>query len=218
MGGKRPVLLFAAAALLLVVVAARGASPVPSSINDVSIGRGLPSISLDGSSVPGNGPLSSPGDPETLAKVVVALVVILFVLAIVMSVLSWLRTRRRLGVGHVVEAVEGTVDGVPRFRLKEAVRHARDVLAREGGPPRDAVIEAWVILENAAEHKRAPHETATEFTVALLAEENADEAALRELRTLYQRARFGTGTSGTVDDDSATRARDALDRILATIR
>ena len=118
-------------------------------------------------------------------------------------------------MGHVVEAVEGTVDNVPRFRLKEAVQEARDILAREGGAPRDAVIEAWVTLENAADHKREPHETATEFTVALLEEENADEAALRELRTLYQRARFG---AGTVDDDSADRARDALDRILATIR
>jgi hypothetical protein len=207
-------LLFAAAALLLVVVAARGASPVPSSINDISLDRGLPPVSLSGG-VPGNGPLSAPGDPQTLAKIVIGLLIVLCVLAIVLSVISALRTRRRLGVGHVIESVEGTIDTVPRMRLREAVQEARDILAREGGRPRDAVIEAWVTLENAAEHKRAPHETATEFTVALLEEENADEAALRELRTLYQRARFG---HTDVDADSAALARDALDRILVTIR
>ena len=216
MGGKRSSLYFAAAALLLVVVAARGASPVPSEINDVTLDRGLPPIFLGGDpQLPGNGPLSAPGDPQTLAKIVVALLIIVCVLGIVLSALSAWRRRGRIGVGHVIETVEGTIDTVPRMRLKDAVREARDILAREGGAPRDAVIEAWVTLENAAEHKRAPHETATEFTVALLEKENADEAALRDLRTLYQRARFGhTG----LDDDSADRARDALDRILATIR
>jgi hypothetical protein len=216
MGGKRPVLLFAAAGLLLVVVAARGASPVPSTINDVSLDRGLPPVFLGESDFPGNGPLSAPGDPQTLARIVIGLLVVLIVLAVVLSVLSALRSRRRVDAVHVTETVEGTIDTVPRLRLREAVQEARDLLAREGGVPRDAVIEAWVTLENATEHRRAPHETATEFTVALLAEENADEAALRELRTLYQRARFG---AGTVDDDAAAgRARDALDRILVTLR
>lgn len=214
MGGKRPVLLFAAASLLLVVVAARGASPVPSSINDLNLDRGLPPLSL--TNVGGGGGRFAPGgDPMLAAKIIVGLLILMAVLAIGLSVLSFLKKRRLLGVGHVIETVEGTVDTVPRFRLKEAVERARDILARPGGAPRDAVIEAWVSLEGAAEHKRAPHETATEFTVALLEKENADEAALRELRGLYQRARFG---AGDVDADSATRARDALDRILATIR
>lgn len=215
MGGKRSALYFAAAALLIVVVAARGVSPVPSAINDVSLDRGLPSVFLGGSNSSGNGPLSAPGDPQTFAKVVVALLIIVCMLGIVLSAVSAWRRRGRVGVGHVVEAAEGTIDTVPRVRLKDVVQEARDILAREGGAPRDAVIAAWVTLENAADHKRAPHETATEFTVALLEKENADEAALRDLRTLYQRARFG---HTDVDDDSASRARDALDRILATIR
>lgn len=214
MGGKRSALLFAAAALLLVVVAARGASPVPSSINDLSLERGLPPLSLSGGSGGGGG-LTTTGDPALVTKIIVGLVILMAVLAVVLSVLSMLRRRRLLGVGHVIEPVEGTVDTIPRFRLKEAVEHARDILAREGGTPGDAVIEAWVSLESAAEHKRAPHETATEFTVALLEKENADEAALRELRTLYQRARFG---HTEIDADSAARARAALDRILVTIR
>jgi hypothetical protein len=43
-------------------------------------------------------------------------------------------------------------------------------------------------------------------------DENADD--LRELRTLYQRARFGHH-SGAGD---ARQAREALDRILVTLR
>lgn len=218
MGGNRPALLFAAAAsLLLVVVAARGGSPVPSAVNDLTIDRGLPSVTLRGASGPSSGMTSAP-DPALVGKVVLGLVIVLLIVAVVFGVLSALRRRRLLGVGHVIETVEGTVDSVPRMRLKEAVERARDILAREGGRPGDAVIEAWVTLENATEHKREPHQTATEFTVALLENENADEAALRELRTLYQRARFGGTDSDDGADDSATKARAALDRILATIR
>lgn len=114
----------------------------------------------------------------------------------------------------VTESVEGTIDTVMRLRLREAVEQARDTLVRAGGAPRDAVIQAWVTLESATDHGRAPHQTATEFTIALLAKENADEGALRELRTLYQRARFGHRSS----ERDADQARTALDRILATIR
>lgn len=215
MGGNRSALLFAAAAsLLVVVVAARGSSPVPSSINDLPLERGLPFISFRGSPAIGARASSAP-DPGLVVKVVVVLVVVMAVLAIVLAVLGALRRRRLIGVGGVVEASEGVVDSVPRFRLKEAVEQARDVLARTGGQPGDAVIAAWVTLENATEHTRAPHQTATEFTVALLTEENADEDALRELRTLYQHARFGRTA---IPADGPERARSALDRILVTIR
>ena len=216
MGGNRTALLFAAAAsLLLVVVAARGSSPVPSELNDIQLERGLPGVLLSPGNVGAHGTPAVDVDPDLVAKIVVGLLVVMCVLAVTLSVLSFLRGRRRLGVGQVVEAVEGTVDTVPRPRLKDAVEQARDLLARDGGEPGDAVIAAWVTLENAAEHTREPHQTATEFTVALLADERADEAALRELRTLYQRARFSaTG----VDAGSAARARAALEQILATIR
>lgn len=216
MGGNRTALLFAAAAALLVaVVAASGRSPVPSSMNDVPLERGLPGVLLSPATVGIHRNINVGGDPELVAKIIVALVIVMAVLAITLSLVSFLRTRRMLGVGKVVDPLEGTIDTVPRIRLKEAVAAARDLLVREGGRPRDAVIEAWVTLENAADHKRAPHETATEFTVGLLEKENADEGALRELRTLYQRARFG---QDPVDDDSVTRARAALERIMATIR
>jgi hypothetical protein len=217
MRGLRPAAIIAACGfLLLVVVVARGESAVPHKLRDLPIERGLPAVQLSGRGGSAAGLQFSPGDPALAAKIVIALAGILIVLALTLSTLSWLRNRLRgrAGIGTVVEPVEGTIDTVLRLRLKDAVTQARDLLVRAGGAPRDAVIQAWVTLENATEHRRAPHETATEFTISLLEKENADEAALRDLRTLYQRARFGHD-SGERD---ATAARDALDRILATIR
>jgi hypothetical protein len=219
MRGSRPALLLAAAALLLLVVfVARGESSVPSSLTDLTLRRGLPGITLHGASTPSLGsPVHIDVDPTLVAKIVVTLVVVVLVVALVLSILSARRSRRRGGIGDLIDLidpVEGTIDTVLRLRLREAVEQARDMLGRPGGEPRDAVIRAWVALESATEHQRAPHQTATEFTVALLAKETADEEALRELRTLYQRARFGHHSG----ESDATAAKNALDRILATIR
>jgi hypothetical protein len=213
-------LLAAAALLLLVVLAARGESAVPSSMNDVPLSRGFLGIPSGGNSLPSLGqPFTIDADPNLVAKIVIVVVALALVLAIVLSVLSSLRARKlnRIGIGDLidpVDPVEGTIDTVLRLRLRDAVEQARDILARPGGVPHDAVIRAWVTLEGATEHTRAPHQTATEFTVALLEKEAADATALRELRVRYQRARFGHQSS----QDDADAARAALDRILATIR
>lgn len=217
MRGTRPASIIAACGfLLLVVLVARGESAVPHKLRDLPIERGLPAVQLSGGSSGNAGLQFSPGDPALAAKIVIGLAGILILLALTLSTLTWLRSRLRgrAGIGTIVEPVEGTIDTVMRLRLKDAVTQARDLLVRPGGAPRDAVIQAWVTLEGAAEHKRAPHETASEFTFSLLEKENADEGALRELKTLYQRARFGHDSG----EGDATAARDALDRILATIR
>jgi hypothetical protein len=206
----------AVALLLLVVLVARGESAVPSQMHDPRIEQGLPFLKSSGNSASRYGLQFSPNDVELAAKVVIGLAVVMLLLAVGLSVLSAIRNRirDRGGIGDVDEPVEGTIDTVMRLRLRDAVQQARDSLVREGGEPRDAVIRAWVTLENATEHKRAPHQTATEFTVSLLANEAADEDALHQLRTLYQRARFGHRG----DEHDAVAAGHALDRILATIR
>ena len=215
-GSRRALSVAAAALLLLVVLVARGESAVPSAMIDTPIEQGLPFLSGGSNSGSGYGLQYSPNDVELAVKVVIGLAVIMLLLAVGLSVLAAIRNRlrNRGGIGDVTDPVEGTVDTVMRLRLKEAVTQARDSLVRAGGEPRDAVIQAWVTLENATEHSRAPHQTSTEFTVSLLAKETADEDALRELRTLYQRARF----SHRGDETDADAARQALDRILATIR
>jgi hypothetical protein len=218
MRGPRPALsLVVAALLLLVVVVARGGSAVPGHVRDLPLQPGLPPVALTP-----NTDTSSPGlqysanDPELFAKVILGIAGVLILTALVLSILSWLRNRlrNRGGIGAIVDPLEGTIDTVMRLRLRAAVTEARDLLTRAGGEPRDAVIRAWATLENATDHRRAPHQTATEFTISLLEKETADEAALRDLRTLYHRARFGHHSSET----DAQQARTALDRILATIR
>jgi Domain of unknown function (DUF4129) len=213
-GSRAALLLAAAAVLMLVVVVTRGQSAVPSSMADPGIERGLPFLSSSGASSPTEGPRFADVDPGLAFKIVAGLIVVMLFLAIVLSALAALRRRmfdRRLVIAPPAEAADGTVDTV--LRLKGAVQEARDLLARPGGKPTDAVIQAWLMLENAAEHGRAPHQTATEFTVSLLAKETADEAAVTELRTLYHRARFGTGGG----EGDASAAHEALNRILATI-
>ena len=215
-GSRTAVLCVAAAVLLLVVVVARGKSAVPSSMTDPGLHRGLPALTLSGGDSPGGGGTYAVDDPALMGKIIIVLAGIMVVLALVLSVLSWLRQRRlRLGyVGGVAEQVDGTIDTVMRLRLRDAVQEASDLLSRPGGSPGDAVIQAWVTLESATDHTRAPHQTATEFTVSLLEKETTDEAALADLRDLYHRARFAHHSS----EADATRAREALDRILATIR
>jgi hypothetical protein len=218
MRGFRPVLLLAAAAMLLfVVLAARGESPVPNTVDRPQTWD-FPGPEIDlhpptvGSSVPHGAVDNSIG--SWLNNVLLVLGAILLILAVVLSARAAWRNRRRVGVGHLVETVEGTIDPSTRVRLVDAVTEARATLVRPGAAPGDAVIAAWLTLEHATEQRREPHQTATEFTVALLRRESTDEDALDDLRQLYQRARFSDSTTS----DDAARAADALDRIVAGLR
>jgi hypothetical protein len=79
--------------------------------------------------------------------------------------------------------------------------------------PGDAVIAAWVALEDEAALQgsgRAPAQTATEFTSVLLAHTPAPPDAVATLRGLYHRARF---TSRPVTADDVLRARESLGRV-----
>lgn len=87
---------------------------------------------------------------------------------------------------------------------------------RASAPPRDAVVAAWVALEDgAAAHGagRAASETPTEFTEYVLRETSADPEAIAALRASYLRARFGPDPVTPQDVD---RAAAALARIEAT--
>lgn len=82
---------------------------------------------------------------------------------------------------------------------------------------RDVVVRCWLALERAAEHagtQRSAAQTPTEFTASLLRTHRADAAATAELLGLYHRARFGRSPLGP---GSVAAARDALDRIAATL-
>ena len=84
--------------------------------------------------------------------------------------------------------------------------------------PSDAVVAAWLRLEQAAADSGAPredHQTPTEFTGALLVRYEVDPTATSTLRRLYQRARFGPVDQ--VSDHDAQAAAAALEHIVADL-
>ncbi len=218
-----PLLASLGALLLLAVLAARGRSDVP---------RGAGLVLGPVTATPKPLRIQEPLDGGQLHTVlglgastifVVALVALLFGLATAFVLLGSIRWRRRLtlarrpSAGNVVAGEDG--DGELTLSLLRGTRSALALLRqRAGGPPADAVQEAWLALEGAAaEHgtARRPEQTSTEFTEAVLAAHAVDPAALTTLRGLYQRARFGQ--PDTVTEADAEAAIAALDRIAATL-
>lgn len=110
--------------------------------------------------------------------------------------------------------------GAPGVQDRNPTVHAmRDGVAaaaehlRSPARPVDAVIAAWVRLEEAAAASglaRHPASTPTEFTLAVLDRTHADRAASRDLLDLYLRARFGEEHLGADDVAAARRAVDLL--------
>lgn len=145
----------------------------------------------------------------TLAAVAVAAVVAWFLWRLLTRVRRRPRTPRQdaPATGAGATTIPDTVPD-----LRDAVADARRELA-PALPPRDAIVAAWVALEDAAAHAgttRDPAQTPTEFTVAVLHRTPADPDAVATLRALYHRARFARTPLG---HDAVHDARTALDRI-----
>ncbi|WP_157529777.1 DUF4129 domain-containing protein [Nocardia sp. NRRL S-836] len=186
-------------ALLVVVAAASGTSPV----------RFVPRAD---DAVPQPADNSLPVDLRVPGELpdLVAVPFTLFLFALVALVLFGLvgivlavelpRWRRRRGVRGV--EVGDAVTGRERVVLGRVEKALREFTEHPNRPPRDAVIAAWLALEEA--HTREPHQTPTEFTASL----NVDADVLKDL---YQRARFG---HEEVTARQADAARDELDRIV----
>lgn len=100
--------------------------------------------------------------------------------------------------------------------LQDAVTRAMTHL--EGhSRPRDAVVAAWVALEDAAARAgthRDRAQTPTEFAGTVLAATPAPPTAVARLRTLYQRARF---TDRPIDRTAVDAARAALTEIATSL-
>jgi hypothetical protein len=83
--------------------------------------------------------------------------------------------------------------------------------------PTDAVVAAWVSLEDAAAAhgwERQPAQTSTEFTAHLLDVSPAPAKPAETLRRLYQQARF---TVHPVTPEQVATARDALQAIATAL-
>jgi hypothetical protein len=206
-----PVLFAVAAFVLLAVVVARGTSGIPTGTRDLS---GGPVWSGSGEPLGQSDAALEPVAYGAVLLIAVLGVMALFGLSGVLYVLTGIRLRRsrRQAVPRMLSTDPLDPSG---SWVGQATRRALSEMDRRaGGPPSDAVIAAWVELERAAAAsgtQRAPHQTPSEFTETVLYRHNADALALKDLRTLYHRARFGKPETVTLDDVDA--ARTALGRI-----
>lgn len=104
----------------------------------------------------------------------------------------------------------GEVEQVPELPvLQRGVQAAQRHLAQIREPG-DAIIAAWLALEDAAAGsgvRRRPAETPTEFTVDVLGRTTADPVATDRLLHLYHRARFSTSP---VRPEDAAAASECL--------
>lgn len=119
------------------------------------------------------------------------------------------RRRERDASGNVVlpttPEVPVLIQGV------EAAQRSLDEIA----DPNNAVVAAWLALEEAAAASGVPRrraETPTEFTVDVLRSTRADAAATQELLSLYHRARFSAAGVSRTDVSAASRCLAALAR------
>ena len=111
-----------------------------------------------------------------------------------------------------MDGMAGSAEAAEVPALQEGVRAARRVL--DGGTePDDAIISAWLMLEEAAAGagvRRRPSQTPTEFALTVLERTAADSAATKRLLGLYRRARFSRDPSTPDDVAEALRCLDLL--------
>ena len=157
-----------------------------------------------------------------------ALVTSLAIVAVCLAaflIWRWLRNRRdeagrgTLQSSHppvIDEALDVALDTTPDLpTLRRGLTLAADAL-RGDGEPRDAIVRAWIGLQEAAKDsgmERRPAETPTEFTTRVFETVKADESAARILLELYLRVRFG---SRPATDHDVERARQAIAALTAT--
>ncbi|WP_223690601.1 DUF4129 domain-containing protein [Leifsonia poae] len=149
-----------------------------------------------------------------LAWIVGLLAVLVLAIA---ALLLWqlIRRRRRRGERDIeelriesLEVVEPDAPAEPAAPpLRRGLDRALDTLA-EPREPRDAIEQAWLGLQEAAEESgvhRLAAETPGEFTARILVRVGADGPAAHALLDLYLRVRFGA-KEVTLDDVEVARA------------
>ncbi|WP_345376313.1 DUF4129 domain-containing protein [Frondihabitans cladoniiphilus] len=170
-------------------------------------------------SPPAAKPTGAPPNLTWLAIVVGSLVAAAIVFFVVRALRQRVRRRDR-AVAAELEEIPLDLDLAPDEPsietsapyLRRGLRRALDLMDGERAPT-DAIVEAWLGLQEAAEdagHQRLSAETPTEFTTRILALLPVDGESLDVLRRLYLAVRFGDATA-TADD--VARARAAVQKL-----
>ncbi len=166
------------------------------------------------------------GAVPTWVIVMAAALVTVALIALAAFVWSWWQGRRRLPdapelaraslqvtTRQVVEA-----EPVPEpEQLLTGIGLALEVLD-QGREPADAVVRAWLGLQETAQESgivRRAAETPTEFTSRILRGAFADDRAVRTLLRLYLRARFG---DHPVTARDVVEVREALRQLVSSWR
>lgn len=209
--------------LLLVTVVVLGAatagpwrfSPPHLPTPELSMPQQQPPPSPDPSVTPAPQPAEEPTHDNRWTALITAILLSLLVAALLTFAVRKILTILRGQIDTTPDNLTGGTgtatpdDAVDLPELQDAVTRA---LAHLDGHarPRDAVVAAWVALEEAAARAgahRDPAQTPTEFTGTVLAKTPAPPTAVARLRTLYQRARF---TDRPIDRTAVAQARTAL--------
>lgn len=85
------------------------------------------------------------------------------------------------------------------------------------GPPRNAIVRCWMMLEQRAAEagmRRAPAETSSEYVERVVAASSVDPRPIAELGALFRAARF---SSRPIDEPQRAQAEQALRRTLASL-
>lgn len=167
-------------------------------------------------------PVPPPTGPPDLRWLLAVLVVIVLAAVAFGLYRLWLRFRRSdvferetAPLGGVAMTLAAAEPDLPV--LRRGVDAALDLLAQHERPT-DAIVAAWLALEESAADSgvpRAPAATPTEFTVDVLRRTTADPASTNGLLRLYHRARFSAAGAVPADVEEARAHLAAIARTWA---
>lgn len=185
-----------------------------------------PSSAAAPSELPSPGPTEAappaapePGSTWSLPRWLVTVLVLLCLAGVFAYLLRLARSDRlrwRWQWPRGAEPVPDAAGGPPPDRaMTGALAQAADagLVQLADGPPRDAVIACWVLLEGAAATAgtaRRPAETSTELTARVLREHRVSGDVLSRLADLYREARYSAHPLG---EDARAAARAALGQV-----
>lgn len=168
-------------------------------------------------------PVASGASTANFAWIAIVLgaVILAFIVFFVARFLLARRRERTRAVAGTLQEVTDVVEidadpsaetGVPY--LRRGIRRALGLLDGDRDPS-DAIIQAWLGLQESAEDagfQRQSAETPTEFTTRILRRLEVDAGALATLRRLYLAVRFGEVVATAAD---VAEARNALEKLQA---